>query len=92
VFGAAHPLTAHRLLRVATVRVGQGRTNEAGPLLAVVTDMLSPYPEDTGLHEAKFYLGLLQVREVGGLPGPGPNYRPTSPPPPTTLTTTRCLI
>lgn len=61
VFGAAHPLTAHRLLRLATVRVGQGRGNEAGPLLAVVADILGPYPEDMGLHESQFYLGLLQA-------------------------------
>ncbi|GBF99814.1 hypothetical protein Rsub_12567 [Raphidocelis subcapitata] len=61
VFGTAHPLTAHRLLRLATVRVGQSRGNEAAPLLAVVVDILNPYPEDTGLQEAKFYLGLLQA-------------------------------
>lgn len=48
MFGAAHPLTAHRLLRLATVRVGQGRGDEARPLLAVVADILSPYPEVGG--------------------------------------------
>ncbi|KIZ05243.1 hypothetical protein MNEG_2709 [Monoraphidium neglectum] len=61
VFGAAHPLTAHRLLRLAAVRVGQGRGDDARPLLAVTADMLGPYPEDMGLHEAKYYLGLLQA-------------------------------
>jgi hypothetical protein len=45
VFGAAHPLTAHRLLRLAAVRVGQGRGDDARPLLAVTADMLGPYPE-----------------------------------------------
>ncbi|KAI8464475.1 MAG: hypothetical protein J3K34DRAFT_115370 [Monoraphidium minutum] len=60
-FGAAHPLTAHRLLRLATVRVGQGRGGDARPLLAVAADILSPYPEDTGYQEARFYLGLLQA-------------------------------
>lgn len=44
-FGAAHPLTGHRLLRLASVRIGQSRGGEAAPLLAVVIDMLGPYPE-----------------------------------------------
>lgn len=45
VFGTAHPLTAHRLLRLASVRVGQGRGADAAPLLAVVADILGPFPE-----------------------------------------------
>ena len=45
VFGAAHPLTAHRLLRLASIRIGQSRGGEAAPLLAVVVDILGPYPE-----------------------------------------------
>jgi hypothetical protein len=92
VFGAAHPLTAHRLLRLASVRIGQNRGEDAAPLLAVVADMLSPYPEDSGLHEAKFYQGLLQVRVHGlhaGLacPPPRSSLQPPQLPPHTLQTT-----
>lgn len=66
-FGAAHPLTGHRLLRLASVRIGQGRGGEAAPLVAVVADMLSPYPEVWGR------TGLcVCVRELGGCMWPPP--------------------
>ena len=61
-FGAAHPLTSHRLLRLAAARIAQGRGDEAPPLLAVAVDVLSPHPEDPALHEAQLYLGLLRAR------------------------------
>jgi hypothetical protein len=39
-FGAAHPLTGHRLLRLGTIRLAQGRAADAAPLLAAAADML----------------------------------------------------
>ena len=39
-FGAAHPLTGHRLLRLGTIRLAQGRAADASPLLAAAADML----------------------------------------------------
>ncbi|KAF6262181.1 hypothetical protein COO60DRAFT_1497721 [Scenedesmus sp. NREL 46B-D3] len=60
-FGAHHPLTGHRLLRLGTIRVAAGQLQEAQPLLAAAIDMLSKQREDASLSEALFYLHVLAV-------------------------------
>lgn len=60
-FGPAHPLTGHRLLRLGTIRVAAGQLQEAQPLLAAATDMLSKQAEDPSLSEGLFYLHVLAV-------------------------------
>lgn len=60
-FGTVHPLTGHRLLRLGTIRLGEGRSDDAAPLLATAADMLRGQEGDAGAPEAAFYLELLRL-------------------------------
>lgn len=66
-FGTRNMLTAHRLVRLGTIKFGQGQVAEAAPLLQEGLEILQEESgeHDPGRAEAAFYLGLVTLASSG---------------------------